>query len=311
MKNITILLFLIYLGLAQAVNFCCSGTFDPNDPNDFDDVQRLDCPNAPSAVCLTNFDSTDNENSSAIRNLGCGNNSTGAISVCNTDGCNCPQGFVANPSTPAASNNTSNYDPVFGNMKSIMYPVMGVIFGLIWIALAFIGARLPLDLLLLIIGILDAVFGIFLIFIPITTFLGLFYMAVGAFTIAITRHAWGGDTGIDFLLSLTIIIFLLTGGLTFVSFDWGRGFNFVDRLSAYTPFTCDNDMNIRQNPNDYGYRSTRCHNYAYFVTFSVFLLFLIQPIGMIAAAFKRVGKHHDTTVVVNEKHTKTENKNTV
>jgi hypothetical protein len=295
------------LGLAQAVNFCCSGTFDQNDSNDFDDVQRRDCPNSP--VCITNFDSSTN--GSALRNLDCGNNDTEATSVCSTDGCNCPPGFlVANPSNTAVGNDTSPIDPVFGNMKSIMYPVMGVIFGVLWIILAFIGASLPLDLLLLIVGIIDAIFGIFLIFIPITTFLGLFYMAVGAFKIAITRHAWGGDTGIDFLLALTIIIFLLTGGLTFVAFDWGRGYNFVDRLAAYTPFTCDNDMNLRQR-GDLGYRSTRCHNYAYFVTFCVYLLFLVQPIAMIAAAFKRVGRHHDTTVVVNEKHTKSDNKNTV
>jgi hypothetical protein len=193
-----------------------------------------------------------------------------------------------------------------------MYPVMGVIFGLLWVILAFIGASLPLDLLLLIIGLIDAIFGIFLIFIPITTFLGLFYMAVGAFTIAIARHAWGGDTGIDFLLGLAIVVFLLTGGLTFVSHDWGRGDNYVNRMAGYAgyrgvPYFCDNDMNIDIRDG----RSTRCHTYSYFVTFCVYLLFLVQPIAMIAAAFKRVGRHHDTTVVVGEKHGKPENKNTV
>jgi len=296
-KNITIILFLIYLGLAQAVNFCCSGTFDPNNPNNFRDIDREDC-DSSNDVCITRFDNTGS-NGISRQNLDCGSNSSGLNSVCTTDGCNCPPGFLT----------TSYYDPVFGDMKSIMYPVMGVIFGVLWILLAFIGASLPLDLLLLITGLIDAIFGIFLIFIPITTFLGLFYMAIGAFTIAIARHRWGGDTGIDFLLSITIIAFLLTGGLTFIAFDWGRGNNYIDRMGAYTPFSCDNDMNLRQN-GDYRYTSTRCHNYAYFVTFSVFLLFLIQPIKLIAAAFKRVGRHHDTTVVVNEKHTETEN-NTV
>jgi hypothetical protein len=279
------------LGLAQAVNFCCSGTFDPNNPNNFNNIDREDCPNDSDDVCITRFDNTGSNGASRQNFLGCDDNSTGSNSVCVTDGCNCPPGFLT----------TSYYDPVFGDMKSIMYPVMGVIFGLLWVVLAFIGASLPLDLILLIIGIIDAIFGIFLIFIPITTFLGLFYMAIGAFTIAITRHRWGGDTGIDFLLSISIIAFLLTGGLTFVAFDWGRGNNYINRMGAYTPFSCDNDMNLRRN-GDYRYTSTRCHNYAYFVTFSVFLLFLIQPIKLIAAAFKRVGHHHDTTVVVNEKH---------
>jgi hypothetical protein len=290
------------LGLTQAaVNFCCSGTFDPNNRDNFDGLNRQQCSNGNNDACITNFNTGGG---SSLQTLDCGDNSTDQ-GACFTDGCNCPQGFLtATPSNQAANNNTTGRDPVFGYMKSIMYPVMGVIFGIIWVILAFIGAKLPLDLLLLIIGFIDAIFGIFLIFIPITTFLGLFYIAIGAFTIAITRHSWGGDTGIDFLLSLTIIIFLLTGGLTFVAFDWGVGNNFIDRMAAYTPF-CDPDMNIYQNG-----RSTRCENYAYFVTFCVYLLFLIQPIGMIAAAFKRVGRHHDTTVVVNEKHTET-NKNTV
>jgi len=302
MKNIAIILFVL-LGIAQAaVNFCCSGSFDPNNPNNFNGLNRQPCSNGANDVC-----NTDNNN------LACGsnnNNFTTGFSndTCNTDGCNCPQGYLT--ATPNNNNNNNNNgttgrDAIFGTMKSIMYPVMGVIFGLVWVILAFIGAALPLDLILMIIGLIDAIFGLFLIFIPITTFLGLFYMAVGAFTIAITRHAWGGDTGIDFLLALTIIIFLLTGGLTFIAYDWGLGNNYIDRMAAYTPF-CDPDMDIYQDG-----RSTRCQNYAYFVTFCVFLLFLIQPIGMIAAAFKRVGRHHDTTVVVNEKHTKADNKNTV
>jgi len=40
------------------------------------------------------------------------------------------------------------------------------------------------------------------------------------------------------------------------------------------------------------------------VAFSVYLLFLIQPIALLFAAFKRVDHHTDTTVVVNEKHKK-------
>jgi len=294
------------LGLAQAaVNFCCSGTFDPNNSNNFAGLNQRTCPTGTNDLCTTILN-TGSVNSTT-QNLDCGNNGTTASQTCTTDGCNCPPGFVAaTPTTPVNNNYTGGIDPVFANMRSIMYPVMGCIFGLTWIILAFVGAALPLDILLFIVGFIDAIFGLFLIFIPITTFLGLFYMAVGAFTIAITRHSWGGDTGVDFLLSLTIIIFLLTGGLTFISYDWGQGRNYVDRMALYSPF-CDGDMNIAEN----GTRSTRCQNYAFFVTFCVFLLFLVQPIGMIAAAFKRVGRHHETTIEVNEKHVKPENKNTV
>jgi hypothetical protein len=311
MKNIAIILFVIYLGIAQAVDFCCTGIWNPNTSN-YTLLKSTPClPNA-------NFRCVRENTSSSFQTLRCSDNSTGdddAFACTDGDNCNCPPGFFTNsPDNDDDDNSNTPFDPIYGNMKSIMYPVMGVLFGLLWLILAFIGAALPLDLLLLIVGLIDAIFGIFLIFIPLTTFLGLFYMAVGAFTIAITRHAWGGDTGIDFLLALTIIIFLLTGGLTFVAFDAGRGDNYVNRMTGYAglgnraaPFWCDDDMNIDHNDG----RSTRCHHYAYFVTFCVFLLFLVQPIGMIAAAFKRVGRHHDTTVVVNEKHTKPENKNTV
>jgi len=194
-----------------------------------------------------------------------------------------------------------NMTQEFGDMKKIMYPVMGVIFGVLWIILAFVGAKLPLDVLLIVVGLIDAIFGIFLIFLPVTTFLGLFYVAVGAFTIAVCRHSWGGDRGIDFLLALTVIIFLLTGGLTFIAYDWGLGTDYVNRIAGYTYLSnCDNDMNIYRAPGEG--KSTRCENWAFFTAFCVFLLFLVQPIALIAAAFKRVGRHHDTTVVVNEKH---------
>jgi len=174
-----------------------------------------------------------------------------------------------------------------------MYPVMGVLFGLLWLILAFIGKRLPHRAILITIGLLDAILGIFLILLPVTTFLGLFYMAIGAFTIAISRHSWGGDRGIDFLLILTIIVFLLTGGLTFVAFDFGRGMDYINRIASYIPF-CGQDMNI-------GGGSDRCDNYLLFVIFSVYLLFLLQPIALIAAAYRRVGHIQETTVVVNEK----------
>jgi len=309
--NIAILLFVFYLGYAQARS-CCTGTWDSRDPRNFNSVSLTNLCPGDANTCRTQRD----DSSDPTSNLGCGNNDTSDPTNvdCNNDNCNCPVGFLNNapvPSNNIVNNNTTFTDPVFGDMRKIMYPIMGVIFGVLWIILAFVGSALPLAVLLYAVGFIDAIFGIFLIFIPITTFLGLFYMAVGAFTIAITRHRWGGDSGIDFLLALTIIIFLLTGGLTFVSFDWGQGRNYVDQRMGSYIFNCDPDMNI--SPND-GIRrplSMRCGNYLYFVTFCVFLLFLVQPIGMIAAAFRREGHHHDVAVVVNEKHTTTANKNTV
>jgi len=288
MTNIVIILFVLYFGFVQSARYCCTGSYDSSNSL-LDGVRQTECLADPADdFCLTV------PGTGTTSNLLCGSDTVTAGTRCDTDYCNCPTGFRR------TDGNT------FGEMKKIMYPIMGMIFGVLWIILAFIGASLPLNIILIVVGLLDAIFGIFLIFVPITTFLGLFYIAIGAFTIAISRHSWGGDRGIDFLLALTIIVFLLTGGLTFVAFDFGGGRDYVNRMAGYVPF-CDRDMNI-----DSVGLSTRCGNYALFVTFCVFLLFLIQPIAMIAAAFKRVGHHHsETTVVVNEKHPKPENKNTV
>jgi len=294
MKNFAyiIILFVVFFVVVQSRS-CCVGTYDSDNRADLSNVQQTDCDD-DATFCLTD------SNGDSERTLSCGTNATGTTS-CNTDHCNCPE----DPSRRAGQ----GQHETIGEMKKIMYPIMGMIFGFLWIILAFIGASLPLNIILIAVGLIDAIFGIFLIFVPLTTFLGLFYIAVGAFTIAISRHSWGGDRGIDFLLAMTVIVFLLTGGLTFIAFDFGRGQDYVNRMAGYMPL-CDSDMNIDRDDGE-GY-SARCGNYALFVTFCVFLLFLVQPIAMIAAAFKRVGYHEDTTVVVNEKRTtKPENKNTV
>jgi len=280
MKNIAVIV-LIFLGLAQAVNYCCTGSYDTNNLSGTSgNVVQSTCPSNANAFCVTNIPT-----GSTVNSLSCGNSASTATSTCTSDYCNCPSTTIIV---------TPDYE--FGEMKKIMFPVMGCVFGVLWILLAFFGKNISADIMLIVTGIIDAIFGIFLIFIPVTTFLGLFYIAVGALSIAVARHYWGGNTGVDIFLALSTIIFLLTGGLTFVAFDSGNGLDFFSRIVLYVPF-CDGDMNIYE-----GGRSTRCGNYAYFVAFCVYLLFLIQPIAMLFAAFKRVGHHTDTTVVVNEKH---------
>jgi len=318
MKNIAIILFVLSLGVAQAVRYCCTGTYDSrnngngnflnngngnqlnngnsgnngntgnqlnngNSGNQYNgrNIGQIACPD-DDARCITSGAGT------AQTNIGCGNTESNAT-TCDDDYCNCPDGYQRLRDDP---------DFMFGDMKKIMFPIMGCIFGVMWVLLAFFGKRISSDIMLIIIGIIDAIFGIFLIFVPVTAFLGLFYIAIGALSIAVARHYWGGHTGINFYLALTTIIFLLTGGLTFVAYDFGYGLDYFQRVSFYVPF-CDRDMNINS-----GGRSTRCGNYAYFVAFSVYLLFLIQPIALLFAAFKRVDHHTDTTVVVNEKHKK-------
>jgi glucose dehydrogenase len=168
-------------------------------------------------------------------------------------------------------------------MKKIMYPIMGMIFAVLWIVLAFLGGG-PVDIVLIVVGLIDAVFGIFLIFLPVTTYLGLYYILVGACSIAVARHGAGGDAGITFTLVVTVLIFFVTGGLTVFS---GTG-NYINNIQSYVG-NCENDMNIENWDWKYYGLDTRCENWALFIVFCVFLLFLVQPLGIIAAFFKKSG----------------------
>jgi len=259
------------LALAQA-RYCCTGSYDSL--SNYDGVSSMECADDISRCITTSIFSRTA--------LSCG--VATSTDGCDDDYCNCPAGYRS----------SGDITSEFREMKKIMFPIMGVIFGILWVLLAFFGARLPVKILLLIVGLINGVLGIFLIFLPVTTFLGLFYIAIGAFAIAVSRHYWGGNNGIYLLLALMVIVFLLTGGLTFVAFDFGRGSDYFGRVAGYIPI-CDRDMNIDRDGDDDV--STRCGNYALFVGFCVFLLFLIQPIGMLAAAFLREGHHTDTTVV--------------
>jgi len=199
--------------------------------------------------------------------------------LCDVDYCNCPANVHK---TLQALGWT------FGDMRNIMYPVMGIVFSIIWLALAFIGGG-PVDIILLIVSLIDAVFGIFLIFLPVTTYLGLFYVAIGAFTIASVRHSFGGKIGVYILIGLTIVIFLLTGGLTVVA----NNTNAVDDIAAntvsFTSSDCESDMNIDNWENSYQNLNTRCENWALFLAFCVFFLFLSQPIAILELFFKKSG----------------------
>jgi len=173
------------------------------------------------------------------------------------------------------------YSFFMGEMRKIMYPIMGMVFVILWVVLAFIGGG-PVAIVLPVIGVIDAVFGIFLIFLPVTTYLGLFFAAVGALTIAVWKH--GGEKGITFIIVLTILVFFVSGGLTV----FGYGSAFHEQIDNYIG-NCQNDMNIINWDNTYINLDTRCENWALFIAFCVFFLFLIQPLGLISLFFKQSG----------------------
>jgi len=158
---------------------------------------------------------------------------------------------------------------------------MGIVFAILWVGLAFIGGG-PVDIILIGVGLIDAVFGIFLIFLPVVTYLGLFYVLVGALTIAVSRH---GGEATTFVMVLTVIIFFITGGLTVVSYASPSAFEGIANYIA----NCEADMNIVNWDNKYWGLDTRCENWALFTAFCVYFLFLVQPLGLIALFFKKSG----------------------
>jgi len=192
--------------------------------------------------------------------------------TCTTDFCNCPA---------EAHKDRFGVQFFMGEMRKIMYPIMGLIFAVIWLALAFLGGG-PIQIVLLAVGIIDVVFGIFLIFLPVTTYLGLFFAAVGALTVAVGKH--GGEKGVTFIIVLTVLVFFVTGGLTV----FGNNLPFHEAIDNYI-IACEGDMNIINWDNSYINLDTRCENWALYVAFCVFFLFLVQPIALISLFFKQSG----------------------
>jgi len=265
-----ILVLLLSISLSQAlVRYCCSEVlFGSTDTA----ITQIQCATPYNSKCYTDL------SANITNNYGCAGD-TGptlpASSTCTTDFCNCP---------PEAHKTVVAVGWFFGEMRKIMYPIMGIVFGVIWIILAFIGGG-PTEVILLLVAFIDAIFGLLLIFLPVTAYLGLFYVAVGAFTIAVIKHSIGGKVGLYFVIGLTVIIFLLTGGLTFVAYPYGSFFEVV----AGSISGCEGSMNIINLEDKYWNLDTRCENFALFEGFVVFLLFLVQPIALLALFFQKSG----------------------
>jgi len=113
------------------------------------------------------------------------------------------------------------------------------------------------------------------------------------------------EKGVTYLLVLTVVIFLLTGGLTVISFNSNATPVYFDRIADYIA-SCENNMNIVNFDNTYLNLNTRCENWALYVAFCTYLLFLVQPNAMIAIFFKKgteeVHVHHGDNKEVDVDH---------
>lgn len=202
------------------------------------------------------------------------NNNGNDTVCCWGDLCNAPEPIHANKDAIGMS-------LVRADMISIMYTVMGSILGILWLVFAFIAPMLP-AFLLLVFGIIDAVFAYFLIFIPVTHFLGLFFMALGAITVS-THHFKDSGT-LKFVAFGAVVGFLLISGLTFVPGYTNDISGHASFLDFFDPNACVTSLSLNRFPDKYLYGfPTRCENYLLFVVFCVYLLLLIQPFVVILA----------------------------
>jgi len=212
---VALLVFGVLVSQAAAVvTFCCAN--DPTNPTA--QLVFLRCPLTANVSCGTTV-STGTLNfyncfGSASTGIPCvsGNGTT----CCTTDNCNCPSG------PPAVHQTQQQVQDTINQMHSIMYPLLGIIFAVIWLIMAFFFSLLPHSLLLIINSICVFVFGIFLICLARTTMFGLYFCALGAFAIAVCRAKH--STGVAFAGLFAVLgFFMLTGTVFLVKAAGGIG----------------------------------------------------------------------------------------
>jgi len=191
----------------------------------------------------------------------------GTVKCCSTDNCNCPDGV---------HKTAQQVGDATGDMRKIMFPIMGLVFGLSWVALAFFINRIPHHVLTLtVISLIDVIFGIFLIFIPATAFLGLYFIALGAFSILVIRNGQPHQ-GMILIAVGSLLAFLVISGIVYVVSGGG---NIIDQVQGSVQ-SCEGNLHLQNVDESYWNLNTRCENWVLFTVFSVFLLFLLQPITL-------------------------------
>jgi len=269
-RRLTILVPLFLLlalspSTAVQVQYCCVGTSTTDKTVEPPSLVMYECDRKNNVQC-SSVDSTTG--SVTVTRYSCVDATpcTDGSKCCSINNCNCPVGV----------HKTSNQvGDATGDMRKIMFPVMGLFLGLSWVVLVFIINIVPHVIMLTVVALINIVFGIFLIFIPVTTFLGLYFIALGAFSILVIRNGQPHQ-GMVLIAAGSFIAFLIIGGLTFVA----NNNNIIDQVQASVA-NCENELHIENLDLSYWNLNTRCENWLLFTVFSVYLLFLVQPITLL------------------------------
>jgi len=267
MKYLIPLLFFVFCVRVQSIRFCCGGALGGTTPPTATSVQWQECPMNQNTNCLT-------QTASGISGYSCGDNSfcsTAGTTCCTTELCNCPANV---------HKTIPQIQEIGSEMRSIMYPLLGMLVALVWILSAVFMPSLPLKVVLLVFATLDCIFGMFLVFLPVSAYVGLYFTGIGAFMIAIAMHGQDNRVGLYSICILSLLGFFVLGG--FVNIVSGNPL-YETVYSAVG--NCESSMNIQNLAVSYFNVNTRCENWLLFILFVIFVLFLIQPPIMMAAFF--------------------------
>jgi len=265
----TALLFILsslIINNAIAIRWCCGGSASSGTTGT-GNVYFVECPLTANTECAS---STNNGTTTYI---GCTTQSTcSSVSCCPTEACNCP---------PNVHKTLPQIEEIAEEMRSIMYPLLGMVVAIGWIVAAIFMPKLPLKLVMFVIAGIDCFFGILLILLPTTVYIGLYFAALGAFILAVILHTQGNRFGLLSICALSFLGFIIVGGIMSL---WSTGNPTIEDLYNSIP-GCEVSMNIQNLQNLYYQINTRCENWLLFTIFSAFILFLNQPLAVMAVFF--------------------------
>jgi len=265
---IFILSLILYCANSQpttAPQSCCSGSQVPNGNGGFSgQVLQTYC-NASVYQCSS---WTSSGNGSQY-SCGC----IAGATCCTGNNCNCP-----------GSVHKTGYQIGLqaANMRNIMFPVLGMIFGLVWVLIAFLGPFFPHTIMVLVISICNAIFGVFLLFNPTTVYVGLYFIGLGAFGIAVVRHHHSHYP----FATLAIFSFLgclFISGLVILVQSAPMIEQLVGTVLVGNPTQCEQSMDLYNYANNYFGVNLRCENYLLWLVFVLFFILVLQPILILCA----------------------------
>jgi len=157
------------------------------------------------------------------------------------------------------------------NMRSIMYPVMAGVIGVVWFAWPFIGGAVQPPLLVQALCGVLFLLSVFVLVAP-TIYEAIVVMALSAFTFNAIRA--GGSWEIKLAGFATIFVFLMLAGLNVIAGPLGTQSIFENTLASFNDQTCQSW---------YAAPATdeRCGKYLLFVGFVGYLITLLLPLQLI------------------------------